>query len=229
MERRERHRERVYAKAAALIAPKLASQEPDAVIKTMENLEYQFMAYQTEADSVEPAAKAKRDLIALAKKADELAALMLSLGAGAVGVMQRRTVRLDLYPYAEPELLPETNPMYSPQSDEEFHDWQAGGRWVIRLNALAELARVKAERIARQTSKGGRVSFSARLGQEPPEEWLARACAEYAAAHGCHTQAVPLRMVRAIQEAYLGEKIGAHAGRKAVRKMAQTLPKSGTV
>ena len=230
MDRLDRFRKSVYAKAAAEIVSKLDEVDASAVVDDMEYMECSFTLYKWDSESVEAAAQAKRDLLTLSKKADELANLVKALGLGAVAVMKRRTVRPDLYQDAEPELLPENHPGYTPQSDEEAEEWMAGGRWVIRLRALAELAKVKAERIARQTAKGGRISFSTRLGQEPPEEWLARACKEYVEARGCHSQAVILKMVQAIQAVFQGEKgKKPSAGRAFVRKVVQTQVKTGSI
>lgn len=230
MERLEQFRVSVYGKAAALIAPNLDGVNAADVVKAMENLEFSFSMERIDSESVEPAPKARKGLLNLAKKADDLAEAIKGLGCGAVAVMQRHTVRTDLYRDARPDLLPENNPRYSPQSDEEAEVWMAGGGWVIRLRALAELARVKAARIACQGAKGGRISFAARLGQDAPEEWLARACNGYLRANGCDSQAVSLKMVRAILEADNGKKLTSpHTGRKAVRKVAQTKLKSVTV
>ena len=200
-----------------------------------------------EIEGIEKAAQAKKDLLNLAKKASELEAAMFALGQGAWEVMQRRTVRQDLIPEADPFGLPDRYPRgpqptaYRTEKEAvEFFGYDdndfRGGRWVIRLHALAELARVKADRIEKQAGKGGRKSFGARL-HGSPEEWLARTCQEFAEVQGCQSQSVVLRMVRAILEAEHGKGAmtrldgmpAEYKGRKAVRKLAQTDPKTGTV
>ena len=122
--------------------------------------------------------------------------------------------------------------------DDGLHDyeWSLGGPWIVRLRALAELAATNAKHLEQVTGKGGRKSLGSRLDGSP-EDWLAQACKEFAGAHGCKSQAVVLKMVQAVMEAERGKEAmkkmngrrSKDKGRKAVRKLAQTPPKNGTV
>jgi hypothetical protein len=123
------------------------------------------------------------------------------------------------------------------ENDRFQKEWRRGGRWVMRLEALAELAQMKADHMKEQASRIGRKS-GATLLYGPPGDWLAEACREYAETHGCQKQAVAQKMYIAIMDAECGKdsvrrrkdgKPSKDKGRKAVKKMAQTKPKAGTV
>jgi hypothetical protein len=195
----------------------------------LEKLQWDYQLCQSETEGIENATKAKGDLRKLAKMAEELAAALRELGQGALEVMNRRTVRQDLIPDAEPFNLPDGDPhepgtlMGASEEVNDAYQQEAtrGGRWVIRLHALAELARVKAERIGKETHKAGRISFGVRLRGESPEDRLTLACMEFAKAHGCEGQAVVLKLVRAVLEAEHGRgSMTANKGRASVRKLA---------
>jgi hypothetical protein len=230
-EANERNAKAVLKKCAAALAGTLGM-GADALNDALEKIQWGYLNRVIETEGIENAAQAKKDLLNLAKKASELEAAMFALGRGAGEVMCRRTVRRDLIADADPDGLPDPDPhpLARMLQDPETGEWGAdNGRWVTRLHALAELARAKADRIEEQAGRGGRTSFGARL-HGSPGEWLARACKEFAEAHGCESQAVVLKMVRAILEAENGKgAMTRHKGRRAVRKVAQTKPKTGTV
>lgn len=212
----------------------------DELNEALRNIQWRFNGDLFETEGIENATQAKASLQKLAKKTNELAALMLTLGQGATQVMQRRTVRGDLILDADPDGLPDPDwhpgarMFHNPDTDEWEEDT---GRWVTRLRALADLAQVKAIRIEQETRKGGKRSFAARLRGESEEESLARACKDFAQAHGCQSQAVVLKMVRAVLEAEKGKKAmldlagrpSKQVGRKAVAKVFQTPHAGGTV
>ncbi|WLT31130.1 hypothetical protein [Geothrix sp. PMB-07] len=115
--------------------------------------------------------------------------------------------------------------------DDGMHDyeWSLGGPWIVRLEALAELAAANADHLGNATGKGGRESFGSRL-HGSPEDQLAQACNEFANTHGCESQTVVLKMVQAVMVAEHGKEMmkmmdgrpSKDKGRKAVRKVAQT-------
>jgi hypothetical protein len=235
---KEKHAKAVLTRAAESLVEPLGG-DAAAVVDALEKIQWGYLNRVIETEDIENAAQAKKDLLNLAKKASELEAAMFALGRGAWEVMCRRTVRRDLIADADPGELPDPDPhpLARMSQDPETGEWEVdNGRWVTRLHALAELARVKADRIEEQAGRGGRTSFGARL-HGSPEEWLARACKEFAEAHGCESQAVALKMVQAVMEAEHGReamkkmdgKPSKDKGRKAVRKVAQTKPKTGTV
>lgn len=142
----------------------------------------------------------------------------------------------DAEPFNLPGAIPYEPNLFEDDEGRYDYEWNLGGPWIVRLRALAELASKKADHIEKITGKGGRKSFGSRL-HGSPEDWLAAACKEFAEAHGCQSQAVALKMVQAILEAEHGKesmtrlngKPAIHKGRKAVRKVAQTKPKKGSV
>lgn len=236
-----RHRaESARAKAASEVAPALGL-SADEVAAELERIGWEYSLWCTDSEGTERGAEAKVKLIELAAAAEALESAMLALGPGAFEVMTRPTVRQDLYEEAEPWGLPDKGPDGRPThlvgaSEEENRamqeEWFRGGRWVIRLHALAELARVKADRIQRQIAKGGRRSFAARLSGGSPDDRLAMKCQAFAKQHGCEDLKVVNRMVVAIREAEQGQDKGKapkDKRRKAVRKLAQTNRKTGTV
>lgn len=234
LERRARQA-RVLSKHTPGLAASLGL-TPSVVAGALADLLRHFHISQFDSAGTEHAAKAKADARQVAKKAEELTEALRALGPGAVEVMNRLTGRQDLTLDAEPFALPgsawDDPRLPPPDSDEEVDDYEEnlrrGGRWVIRLQALAELARVSADWIEEETRKGGRASFATRLNGESSEDTLARACKEFVASHGCQSQAVVLSVMRAILEAAHGE-IAPQAGRRAVSKMFQTPLKLGTV
>lgn len=235
----ERNAEAVLKKCAADLTETLGM-GADALNDAIRKIHWAFGYRIMETEGIENAAQAKTNLRKLAKKADELEALLLSLGQGATEVMQRRTVRRDLIEDADPDGLPDPDPHPSARmfKHPETDEWEVdNGRWATRLHALAGLARAKADRIETETRKGGKRSFAARLRGESEEEWLARACKDFAQARGCQSQAVVLKMVRAILEAEHGKKAmldlngkrSKQVGRKPVAKVFQTLTPARTV
>lgn len=186
--------------------------------------DYQWNLLITE--SVETAKKAKKDLRNLATRAEALADAMMSLGEGAMEVLCRPTLRMDLIEAAELSNLPDSRPWGNHHG--ELFGPPDKGPWIARLRGLSELARAKADRIEEKTRKGGRLSFGARI-HGSPDERLARACKAFTEANGCHSQALAIKIVRTIQCAAGRGGLTPHSGRKAVRKVAQTKQSKGPV
>ena len=201
------------------IPPRIIFQKMNHILEA-----YQWDLMVTER--VEPAKQAKRDLRNLAIKADALADAMMNLGEGAMEVICRPTLRMDLIEAAEPSNLPDPRPWGNPHG--KLFGPPDKGPWIARLRALSELARVKADRIEERTKKGGRVSFGDRL-HGSPDDLLARACKAFTDANDCHSQALVIKMVQTIQRAAGRGGITPHSGRKAVRKMVQTKQSKGPV
>jgi hypothetical protein len=108
---------------------------------------------------------------------------------------------------------------------ENWFDWKS---WVSILKFLEIQAHLKSLWIKDKAGKGGRFTLADRL-YGSPEDWLAAACLKFAEENNNFSKPVVLKIVQAIQEAYRGEKGKPAAGRKAVRKLAQTSDKDGTV
>lgn len=218
----------VIKKASSIIAQRLKGVDTDQVAEALEFFWTEFSAHRVETIGIEKAAKAKKDLLDLAEKAEQLEAVIQNLGQGAVEVMNHQTASIQLVKEAEPGYLPDKDP-WGPNLEPGDDTYSRGGRWAIRLRALAKLARERATWIQERTAKGGRKTLAPHL-HETPKELLAQTCQSFAAAHGCKQQAVVLLMVRAVLEAEYGKgamtrldgKPAAHMGRKAVRKAAQT-------
>lgn len=240
----QKRRDTVFDKVANEIAPKLVI-DVGEVKKTLVHIWCDYDRQIIETEGIEKGPKAKNDLWLLAAKAEELASVIRRLDQGAVEVMNELTMPQELIQAAEPFNLPDLDPYNTefihddsdPRYQADLEKWKLGGLWVIRLESMAKLARLQANRIATQIREGGRKSFADRLHGKP-DDWLAQACMEFAEAHGCKTLAVARRLMNAIKEVEYDErtmerrkdaKRSEDIGRKAVRKVAQTKKDCGTV
>ena len=108
---------------------------------------------------------------------------------------------------------------------EDWFDWDT---WVSNLKFLCAHAAYKTMWIEDMAGKGGRFTLADRV-YGSPEDWLAEACLKFTEENHNYSKSIVLKIVQGIQESYRGEKGKPAAGRKAVRKLAQTKPESGTV
>lgn len=188
--------------------------------------------------SLERASKAREDLLLLAEKADDLMSTILSLGQGAVEAMTLPVDAVFLEHEGDPSGLPCRKPDWhwpiDYKSSEEAYeqygsnkDEDRGGRWVVRLHALSELAKLQAKAIWKRTGKGGRGASPIHRSRDSARAQLARACTTFARDNGCNSQAVILEMMRTILELEHGKEAlycrkdktpSPDIGRKAVQK-----------
>ena len=226
-------RPELFRIAAEALLPKFQGMDVTAIQIALEEIWEGYQGCLAETDDFEDAPTAKLNLENLARKANELAELMLNLDQGATEVMNYTNVPQKLFQDAKPFNLPGSDRwglVFEGLTKQDFLRRQlehsAGDLWVIRLHALAKLAEMKANWIGALIAKGGKIDLATRLHGSPVDS-LAKTCFEFAKAHGCRTQAVVLKMVQIILETSQVGKIDKSAGRKAVRKVAQTQPKGG--
>lgn len=236
-------------KTAKELAPNFDNLSAEDIKSRLVGMWGEYLYRQLEVDEKENAGKVRIQLRTLAKQADELISTMLLLGQGAVRMMNLPTNQVELARDADPSGLPARNSTggnwprkYSSLKEaQEFNWWDTsdewrGGRWVIRLHALSDLAKEKADQIKMLSGKGGRKSFVRHLGEQTARDWLAQACAEFVEANGCKTQTVAAALMRAVIEVVHGRKAveqrdverpSREIGRKAVRKATHSKPKKG--
>lgn len=188
--------------------------------------------------SLETASKAREDLLLLADKADDLMSTILSLGQGAVEAMTLPVDSVFLEHEGDPSGLPCRKPDWhwptDYKSSEEAYehyggnkDEDRGGRWVVRLHALSELAKLQAKAMWKRAGKGGRGASPIYRSRDSARAQLARACTTFARDNDCNSQAVILEMMRTILELEHGKEAlycrkdktpSPNIGRKAVQK-----------
>jgi hypothetical protein len=241
-EKRKRLRDERLLKASKTLSGNFPSLSEEEIEAALVEIWYDYSYYWTEVERLEKASKARRDLLELAGKAEVLKSAMLALGQGAIEAMNLQTERVDLHHEGDPAGLPCRNPICGPwptehKTAEEAYacygsgcDEERGGRWVVRLHALAELARLKADKIHALAGKGGRRSSPVFRNRGSVNDWLAEACHVFAKSHGCRTQTVAVEMMRTILVMKHGEAVAQcrevsrpsrDLGRKAVRRAAQ--------
>lgn len=236
----DRHAEKVLSQATSNLARSLAV-NPDTVRLELNQL-FKWYKQERRLADTESAAEAKDSLQKVAACADALVAALRDLGPAAKGAMTRRSADLFVYRVAEPEdLLKEADPQglphlelldlpQSPPSelmDEKSQKWEEqlkrGGRWIIRLQALATLARRRARQIQTGSINRGPKRLGAIL-HGPPDEWLMNECLKFIRQN--HGQDSLARvMAQAIKEAETAVEPSRGAGRKALRRVSQSPPK----
>ncbi len=230
--RRETEARATLARAAKTFVGKIPGADAESLITFMRETGRRYMIFSLMAKLHGDTKRAKKDLTTLAEASDALLNAAQSIGEGAQELMARA-----MTPYKEHRQFQDNIRMalggegIDPLGQDPIGDQWMEGLWGLRDEANAALSL-----LAELTSRGGRKSLGDRL-EGSPEERLAWACKEFAEANGCASQAVALKMVRAIMEAEKGKdamtrlngKPAASKGRKAVRKVAQTSPKPGTV
>lgn len=221
----------LHAAAKDLALPlKTSSRE---IFQALDSMMQQYGADCSYGVGVESGPVAKQALQSIEIQAKELASLIRRLKQGAIEKMIREISPCQASKDSIISGLPSRGPQSREWGGSSFHfslvdDGQTeAGRWVVNLEALAALACAASERIAKEIRKGGRISFADRL-YGSPRDALARACREFAEAHGCRTSAVVLKMVQAVMEAEGGSsqlcrksdgRRSPDIGRKAVRKL----------
>lgn len=219
----------LFKTLAVEIAPSFSGIDPDSLPEVFEDF-WSAYDYWVVLSTTESASDARADLLLMAAKADELAAVMKALGKGAVDAMQAPSIKPEMARLARTDELPDPLQWgdHSLATDESIqskeamdHLWERGGPWVCRLEALAKLGRSRAAWIEEQFGKGGRRPFGDQI-HGSPEGQLAHLCTCFAIEHGCRLQPVVVKIVQAIMDAHHGTKPGPQVGRKAVRRAFQT-------
>lgn len=214
-------------KVIELVAKELQSSfvgaEAQTIAEALEEILSKYGYKALLARSLGTASYSRKELLNLADKADALLDAAESLTEGTVEILSRDEV----WKIGEP----------GEQEKEEFEpDDPLGPQWLVGLEKLVKIAREKVRILEEKTLRGGRKSLWTRL-HGSPDDYLAFACRELAQSHGCKSQAVVIKMVQAVMEAEYGKaamkkmdgKPSKDIGRKAVRKLVQTKPKTGTV
>ena len=224
------HAEKVLTEAAENIAPKM-DVAPGQVFAALKSAHYRFRVASLQADT-ERAKIAKDALLDVAVFADALTAVLRALGPAAVDVLQTRTGDPKVFAEAAPWELardlvdkePPWDVMATAEQNRQWaEEWERGGRWVIRLEALAKLARNK----SRQVAAGAKGHGPARLGailHGSPNETLMAYCLKFVRKHR-GPDSVALAMAHAVIHAETKKKPNPQTGRKVLARLSQSLPK----
>jgi hypothetical protein len=233
---RERSRRAIlFHQCAKLNSQAFHGIDSSELVIEFEKLWEAFQERLVQSENIKDGSRARQQMLELGIRAEELARLILDLDQGAVELMNLSDIPVDLLEHAKAFDLPNHGNCFRIElthTVQEFHTREmekaAGGLWVIRLKALAKLAHLQAGYLGELIAKGGRKSLSTRL-HGSSDEWLADTCWEFSRTYGVTDEATVLRIVRTILQASDHANIKAHAGRKAVRKVAQTRRNSGPV
>ena len=226
------HAEKVLTASAADLAPKMGLAQGQ-VFAALSMAHYRFNIARLQADS-ERARIAKDALSDVAACADALTAALRALGPAAVDVLQTRTGNPKVFAEAAPWELARDLVGKEPhwevtataeQNRQWAEEWERGGRWVIRLEALAKLARNK----GRQVGAGAKGHGPAKLGailHGSPNETLMAYCLKFVWKHrGPDPLALALAMAHAVIHAETKKKPNPQVGRKVLARLSQSLPK----
>jgi len=228
--RREQDQARIICPAAEEIQPSIPKVTLEDLTEFMSDLCWRVTRWKDEG--LETGAVAKERLQEVGQLARSLAKAIYALGPGArevmLGASENESLRFD----AEPDYLPTSHPYQMALSREcsEEEYWiehgihMRGGRWIIRLESLGELAEEKARWIEQNIRKGGQKSFEKLLGQSS-QDWLLKQCEGLLAKYGCEDRNLVRKMAYSIQHAADGKPPGDQWGRKAVDRLFRTHPK----
>lgn len=190
--------ERKLRAAANQLAQELEIDDPDAVFDSMEFMWSRYSMDLRSESGIENASLVRDDLQLLAARADELAATMLRLGQGSVEVLNLPSSSRNLWSEAEVASLPSRDP-FGPACETSDQSVERGGQWIIRLQALAKLAREKQRWVSDLTSKGGNKSLAPTIREVTPDDALAEDYIRFVLARGKANQAIAMRMMQAIK------------------------------
>jgi hypothetical protein len=189
--------------------------------------------YSSECDgeqSTEPGSEAKEALRELAVSANTLSKSFINLGE-----LSRRAILATLRDNRNDSSFRLLDFTMLPGGTQRKFGMECG--WVHHLNALEKLANLTIKDMNQVSLNSGRKSFRTTL-RGAPQDHLAKWCWRIAEAYGCRSESAVLKMVQAILEIEHGKKWmerkkdtkrSPDKGRKAVRKLAQTNPKAGSI
>lgn len=225
----DRRQKKVFTEAAESLGDSLGI-DVAVVRRELDSVHWDHKFRKTLADTeTAKSARDRLDDVEVAAKA--LIAALEALGPAAVHVMgSPGTVDLKLFLEAKTSELPDRDPIqnvpfwHHEASDEQNREWEEewkrGGRWVISLKALAQVAKIKADRIEERTKNPGPIRLGAFIHGKPDER-LAEQCHHFIQKHG-GSRPLAREMMQAIKEAETGIKRKCGAGRKAIKKVSRT-------
>ena len=191
-------RESKLGSAAKQLANELAIGDPGALFEAMEFIWSRYSVNLRSDSGIENASLVRDDLQQVAARADELAATILRLGQGSMEVLNLPGASQELWSEAEIASLPSRDP-FGPACETFDRSFERGGQWIIRLRALAELAREKQRWVGAQTRKGGNKTLAPTIRKASSEDILAEDCIRFVLPYGKATQATALRLMQAIR------------------------------
>ncbi|HEY3401153.1 MAG TPA: hypothetical protein VGK03_11040 [Geothrix sp.] len=191
-------RESKLSSSAKKLAKELEIDDPGPLFEAMEFIWSRYSMNLHGDSGIENASLVRDDLQQLAARADELAATILRLGQGSVEVLNLPGAAQELWLEAEIASLPSRDP-FGPACETSDRSVERGGQWIIRLRALAELAREKQRWVGAQTRKGGNKTLAPTIRKATSEDILAEDCIRFVLPYGKATQATALRMMQAIR------------------------------
>lgn len=223
----QRHAAKVLSKVAPGLAIKLGV-DLHEMSSALELAHHCYWISRLEANT-ERAAEAKAALLNVAACAAALTVALKDLGCGASSVLKQGITDRTLHAEAEPWDLPDRDPVdQEPHwkqgaNDEQariwIEEWKRGGRWVIRLEALAKLSRNCAREVAADAVNRGPIRLGSIL-YGTPDERLMEHCLDYVREHG-GGDPIARTMAQVIINSEINRIPTRSAGRKVLKRMSQ--------
>jgi hypothetical protein len=221
VQREQDGRYAVFRRAAEKLARSIPGQTVESLVETMD--EIYFSSSRKFEPFIEDGSIAASALANLADATDALKQAMEALGAGALTVLNRSNAPSSLRDDADAHELPLAENAPPDCSPEELLMWQRGGKWIVRLHALAELARQESDHVRSVIRSGSQKVFHRALA-DTEQRRIIRACILSLRGWGA-PDGLALTMARAIQEVSTGEKPTKGWGRTPLSELLLSLPK----
>lgn len=211
------------------VAKKLVGFIPDqteeSLIKEMNDIAY--LSSRDFEPAIEDGSAAVAQLSLVSVLAEELKQAIRDLGPGALMVLNQSTAPELLKNDADAHELPLADNAPPESSLQELVMLQRGGKWIVRLGAIAEFARLGSARVQMMIRSGSPRVFQRSLA-DTEQRQIIRACIKYLRERGA-PERLALPMARAIQEILTGEKPNKGWGRTPLSELLRSTSNKGTV
>lgn len=216
-------RQSVLRSEAEKLVRNIPGQSVESIVEAMDDIG--FSSSRAFEPAIETGTEAVERLEKVARAAEDLKRAMEGLNAGALTVLYRSNAPDSLKSDADSHGLPLAGNAPADSSLEDLKIWRRGGRWLVRLESLAALARHEAENVQALIQSGGSKIFPLALADSEQKQMI-EFCIRRLRAWGADTKYAP-RMARAIKRAHKAkndEKVGPRWGDAMYRKLLRSSP-----